>query len=114
MNNLQGSGDIEVDWTLDDHPTIIRSDTSQESNGDSGGGGGGNVDDVSMETYQSGDSLLIEYADGTADKHIPLSYVKDVSSDTYQSEPALKIEYSSGTQDKYIPISTGVTFNGND
>ena len=107
IDNLAGEGKVKVDWTLDDHPTITLEEDSDGSSSGGGDGGGGNVEDVSMETYQNGDSLLIEYADGSADKHIPLSYVKDVSQATYQGGPALKVEYSSDANDKYIPLSAG-------
>lgn len=104
-----------MNWTVDDQPTIDF--TGEEGDGESGGGsggGGGNVEDVSSETYNNGESLKIEYADGSADKHIPLSFVDDVSMSTYGAQDALKVEYSSGAADKYItlPYIEGITING--
>ena len=110
VNNLKGGQNCEVSWPAPDTPQIDSAASESE-----GGGGGGRVDDVSSETYQNGESLLIEYVDDTPDKHIPLSFVKDVSSATYQSKPALKVEYSSGAQDKYIELPSGggdVQFTG--
>lgn len=114
INNLEGGKNCTVDWTIPDHPIINVEATEGGGSGGGGGGGGGNVEDVSSETYQGGESLKIEYADGSADKHIPLSFVDDVSMDTYQSQDALKIEYSSGAADKYItlPYIEGITING--
>ena len=114
VNNLKGGQNCEVNWVAPDTPQIDAEATESE---EGGGGGGGNVDDVTSETYQGGESIKVEYADGSADGHIPLSFVKDVSSATYQSKPALKVEYSSGAQDKYIqlPESGGaVQFTGTD
>ena len=113
VDNLEGGKNCTVDWTLDDHP-IINVEIPENEGCGGGSGGGGNVDDVSSETYQGGESLKVEYADGTADKHIPLSFVDDVSMSTYQGQDALKVEYSSGAQDKYItlPYVEGVTING--
>ena len=103
VNNLKGGQNCEVTWPAPDTPQIDAEAT--ESEGGGGGDGGGNVEDVSSETYQNGESLLIEYADDTPDAHIPLSFVKDVSSDTYQNGESLKVEYSNGNADAHIPLS---------
>ena len=104
IDNLSGGKNCEVDWTIPDHPVINVDIPETESGGGGGGGGGGNVEDVSSETYQGGESFKVEYADGSADGHIPLSFVKDVSSETYQGGPAIKVDYSNGDQSAHIPL----------
>lgn len=113
IDNLKGGKNCEVDWTIPDHP-VINVDVPETESGGGGGGGGGNVEDVSSETYQGGESIKVEYADGSADGHIPLSFVKDVSPETYQGGPALKVDYSNGDQSAHIPLSGGgnVKFSG--
>lgn len=109
IDNLKGGKNCTVDWTIPDHP-VIDVDIPETESGGGGGDGGGNVEDVTSETYQGGESIKVEYADGSADGHIPLSFVKDVSSETYQGGPALKVEYSNGNQPEHIPM--GVQFTG--
>lgn len=113
VNNLKGGQNCDVSWPAPDTPQVDAK-ASESGGGGGGGEGGGRVDDVTSETYQGGESIKVEYADGSADGHIPLSFVDDVSSATYQGGPALKVEYSSGAQDKYIPLSGGgsVQFSG--
>lgn len=112
IDNLKGGKNCTVDWTIPDHP-VIDVDIPETESGGGGGDGGGNVEDVTSETYQGGESIKVEYADGSADGHIPLSFVKDVSSETYQGEPALKVEYSNGNQPSHIPMAGGdVKFTG--
>ncbi len=108
IDNLKGGKNCTVDWTIPDHP-VIDVDIPETESGGGGGGGGGNVEDVTSETYNNGESIKVEYADGSADGHIPLSFVKDVSSETYQGEPALKVEYSNGNQPAHIPMSVQFT-----
>ena len=113
IDNLKGGKNCTVDWTIPDHP-VIDVDIPETESGGGGGGGGGNVEDVTSETYNNGESIKVEYADGSADGHIPLSFVKDVSSETYQGGPALKVDYSNGDQSAHIPLSGGgnVQFTG--
>lgn len=103
IDNLSGGKNCEVDWTIPDHP-VINVDIPETESGGGGGGGGGNVEDVSSETYQGGESIKVEHSDGSADTHIPLSFVKDVSSETYQGSPSIKVEYSNGNADGHIPL----------
>lgn len=113
IDNLEGGKNCKVDWSIPDHP-VINVDIPDEGSGGDGGGGGGNVEDVTSETYQGGESIDVKYADGSPDGHIPLSFVKDVSSETYQGNPSLKVDYSDGSQSAHIQLPSGgnVQFTG--
>lgn len=47
IDNLEGTGKVKVDWTIDDRPTITM---AENSDSDGGGGYGKVVEDVTSET----------------------------------------------------------------
>lgn len=108
MANLKGGTNCTVSWPAPDTPQV----DANAQGGGGGGGGGGNVDDVTAETYQGGESIKVEYANGGSAGHIPLSFVKDVQQTTYQGGPALEVTFSDGSSATYIPLSSAVKFAG--
>ena len=110
--NLTGGQNCEVNWTVDDQPTIDC--TAEEGDGESGGGGDVSaVYDVTESTSGSSSGITIEYVDARADKFIAfptaseVSAVYDVVAATSGSQSGISIQYVDARADTFIPIEGG-------
>ena len=111
--NLQGGQNCEVSWTLPDHPTI---DVNVGDEGEGGGGGITNaVYDVTQETRDEKDGLLITYTDDREESFIPFPNVSSDVSGTYVTDlnryyysNNLTVNFSDGTS-KNVSLPTAIS-----
>lgn len=75
--NLTGGQNCEVNWTVDDQPTIDF--TGEEGGGSGGGSGGGGVYDVFPSTSDGVDGIGVDYIRAKPDSFIPFPSMAGVS-----------------------------------
>ena len=108
--NLTGGQNCEVNWTVDDQPTIDC--TANGGDGSGGGSGGGGVYDVFPSTSDGVDGIGVDYIRAKPDSFIPFPSMAGVSfigTDNTVTSTATQFRISPATNSNVVVSASGTT-----